>query len=695
MVVEKDIAQVLDEAIARIHAGESVEDFLARYPEHQLALEPLLRTSLELWTCADTSLPSELEEWVDTTGLQEFSAFAQQMLPSQEATVGFTQYTSSVSDILDDALVLVQTGMSVEECLARYSEHRLALEPLIKTSTELMSYVDTSLPSELEEWVDTTGLYEFVMMAEQMTGSSRIPQSRRKYTVLTQRVVTTALVGVLIVGVVDAASASSLPSDPLYQWKIVREDINLALADSDTRRQLHIDYAQRRATEIEALSIQGVSEDSEVVARTFDSLILHTKSAVQRDTDPSQAEEEDVDEIVEQAHEIVERAQSIADELVATLPEKIQADLDNTQRGLPTARPDRVAEIATSTLVPSRTPFVRRTPTPPDNAATPVPGDDVASTTPISRVTPPVGSLPSEPGETEVVPTSGPRTTTPVESTPDTNLPAPTTFVPRTAVPSDVPITLPPTATPVPVDATQEPRPPTPDPTRIRPTEEVSPTATFTPEPPPPTAILTPEPPEPPPPTATATPEPPPPTATATPEPPPPTATADPVEPPPSTADPVEPTLEPEDPSEDSDENPPSDTEQSSQQLNVSVQPIVDCVVDNENGTFTAYFGFRNSANDAVNIAIGANNYVSPGPDDQGQPSTFEAGRSSSYPNAVFSVDFSGSSVTWHLIGQSVTASSSSAQCNTTEGESFSAAEVNTGVSEADATRTQDGAIDD
>ncbi|MEM8535906.1 MAG: hypothetical protein AAGF95_34080, partial [Chloroflexota bacterium] len=181
---------------------------------------------------------------------------------------------------------------------------------------------------------------------------------------------------------------------------------------------------------------------------------------------------------------------------------------------------------------------------------------------------------------------------------------------------------------------------------------------------------------------------------TATPEPPVPTATPEP---------PV-PTDDPQEPTEDPVENPPSDTDLNSDQsentqvltqLSASIQPILDCVVDNENGTFTAYFGFSNSSSETVNIAVGPNNYVSPGPNDQGQPSTFESGRSSSYPDAVFSIDFSGPSIIWHLNGASITASSSSAQCYTTDVEAFDPTEVEMGDADADEAQEQDGVIDD
>ena len=164
----------------------------------------------------------------------------------------------------------------------------------------------------------------------------------------------------------------------------------------------------------------------------------------------------------------------------------------------------------------------------------------------------------------------------------------------------------------------------------------------------------------------------------------------------------------PEEPTQDPVENPPLDTDPGSDQsdegsentqaltqLSASIQPILDCVVDGENGTFTAYFGFSNSSGETVNVAVGPNNYVSPGPTDQGQPTTFEAGRSSSYPNAVFSVDFSGPSVTWHLNGESVTALSSSSQCHTTDVDAFDATEEEASAAEVNEVQGQDIVVDD
>lgn len=95
-----------------------------------------------------------------------------------------------------------------------------------------------------------------------------------------------------------------------------------------------------------------------------------------------------------------------------------------------------------------------------------------------------------------------------------------------------------------------------------------------------------------------------------------------------------------------------------------SVQPILECVVRNADGTYTAHFGYQSDATGAVSIAAGSNNNkFSPSPKDRGQPSVFQPGRSPAWPNSAFMVVFGGQALTWQLNGQTVTATSNSLPC--------------------------------
>lgn len=102
------------------------------------------------------------------------------------------------------------------------------------------------------------------------------------------------------------------------------------------------------------------------------------------------------------------------------------------------------------------------------------------------------------------------------------------------------------------------------------------------------------------------------------------------------------------------------------------VQPVLECVKNNGNGTFTAYFGYLNQNNSSVEIPLGTKNKIMGGFVGQGanasdkihsQPTQFASGRSAAYPNYVFSVDFDHGNVTYVLDGSTIVANQNSAAC--------------------------------
>lgn len=100
-----------------------------------------------------------------------------------------------------------------------------------------------------------------------------------------------------------------------------------------------------------------------------------------------------------------------------------------------------------------------------------------------------------------------------------------------------------------------------------------------------------------------------------------------------------------------------------------AVKPILECVVDNQDGSYTAHFGYLNENDFSVDIPIGNENKFTPNPQDRGQSVTFEPGRTSYWPNASFTVDFYGGNLVWTLEGpdgntRTSTASSNSKKCS-------------------------------
>jgi RHS repeat-associated protein/uncharacterized repeat protein (TIGR01451 family) len=99
---------------------------------------------------------------------------------------------------------------------------------------------------------------------------------------------------------------------------------------------------------------------------------------------------------------------------------------------------------------------------------------------------------------------------------------------------------------------------------------------------------------------------------------------------------------------------------------NAAVKPVLECVVNNGGGSYTARFGYSNLNTVVVTIPVGANNKFTPTPIDRGQATVFQPGRQ----RFVFDVPFNGSNLVWSLKGpdnqnRTSTASSNSAACAT------------------------------
>jgi hypothetical protein len=64
--------------------------------------------------------------------------------------------------------------------------------------------------------------------------------------------------------------------------------------------------------------------------------------------------------------------------------------------------------------------------------------------------------------------------------------------------------------------------------------------------------------------------------------------------------------------------------------------PLLDCVVNNGNGTYTAYFGYLNSGSEVIDLPVGSKNMFVGGDKDRGQPTAFFPGEHTSEFAVVF-----------------------------------------------------------
>lgn len=97
----------------------------------------------------------------------------------------------------------------------------------------------------------------------------------------------------------------------------------------------------------------------------------------------------------------------------------------------------------------------------------------------------------------------------------------------------------------------------------------------------------------------------------------------------------------------------------------LKVQPVMECVENNGDGTYTAHFGYLNENPNVLNISIGVHNtFVGAPSEDMGQPTVFQPGRVEDVFTAVFT---EGDNFVWTLGGPnghgSVNANSGSTEC--------------------------------
>ncbi len=93
-----------------------------------------------------------------------------------------------------------------------------------------------------------------------------------------------------------------------------------------------------------------------------------------------------------------------------------------------------------------------------------------------------------------------------------------------------------------------------------------------------------------------------------------------------------------------------------------SVSPVLECVAQTGDG-YIAHFGYNNTSGEVVEIPVGPNNRFNPDPQDRGQPTAFEAGRSAFFPDSAVQIPFDGNTLVWSLAGRTATASANSNPC--------------------------------
>ena len=172
-----------------------------------------------------------------------------------------------LDQILDDCLERLATGATVEDCVARYPEDRDELAPLLQVAA---ATTETASSLSYRPEAKARGLNRLTTAAARRGA----PRTRRfawlRFPTLVPRPVASGLaVAVVATGAVvgtGMASSNSVPGDPLYPVKTIREEISLMMPKSDmSLAQEHVHLASVRGQEMLKLTDRGKFDEAEVL----------------------------------------------------------------------------------------------------------------------------------------------------------------------------------------------------------------------------------------------------------------------------------------------------------------------------------------------------------------------------------------------------------------------------------------------
>jgi hypothetical protein len=153
---------------------------------------------------------------------------------------------NDLETILDICLYQIEAGeASIDECLARYPEHAVHLEPLLRAATKL---------SRAREVVPDAA-YKAHTRMQLNVYMQQHPQHKRLSPVFLRFSIALATVLLLFVASGTAFAQTAMPGDAFYNWKLTSENV-WRLTSSDPLG-VEITLSNRRMNELVEISGSG------------------------------------------------------------------------------------------------------------------------------------------------------------------------------------------------------------------------------------------------------------------------------------------------------------------------------------------------------------------------------------------------------------------------------------------------------
>ena len=163
------------------------------------------------------------------------------------------------NDALNDCLERISQGESLQACLNDYPRYRDELGPLVQVAVTTMDISQVVVPPRRSKEKNFQQFMRAVQTAQTQ------PRRRSWFSfgwIPLAKPIAISLVAVVVLvmgaGVTTAASADSVPGEPLYWVKSTKESIQLRLPRSDSSKaQTHARLANVRGEEMRKLVVMG------------------------------------------------------------------------------------------------------------------------------------------------------------------------------------------------------------------------------------------------------------------------------------------------------------------------------------------------------------------------------------------------------------------------------------------------------
>ncbi|MFC2014075.1 DUF5667 domain-containing protein [Chloroflexota bacterium] len=164
---------------------------------------------------------------------------------------------------------LLVKGETIEQCLASYPEQASELEPLLQTALEAKNALTIQPRLEFK----ARARYEFRSAIQ----AAKTKRSHRFFGWQPRWVTAVAIVLALLLagGGTATAAGNSMPDEPLYQMKLVTEQVRIRLTPSELdKAQLYAHFADKRVLEIAHMAEEGRPELVERTAQRLDTHLM-------------------------------------------------------------------------------------------------------------------------------------------------------------------------------------------------------------------------------------------------------------------------------------------------------------------------------------------------------------------------------------------------------------------------------------